>query len=158
MRTAFVPLSLSLVLFSTTYAQTPDAWARVQQLAPGTSVKVSARGGGTCTVQSVSVDSLVCAHGSSTRSIARSDIMSVKLARRGHSALVGLALGAGIGAGAGVGIGTAVNSSTKGDFIHTSTAKSAGLGAAVGVLVGGTTGSAIGYSADLFAGPVIYKR
>ena len=157
MRVASV-LLLSLVMSYSSYAQSPDAWSRVQQLAPGTSLKVSAKGGGACTLQSVSVDSLVCAHGTSTRSISRVDIKSIKFARRGHSAMVGLALGAGIGAGVGAGVGAGINSSNSGSLIHTSGAKSAGIGLAIGVILGTATGGIVGYSADLFAGPVIYKQ
>jgi hypothetical protein len=159
MRLPTALITLTLILSHASPAQAPDAWAHVQQLAPGTPLKVGAdKGGGACTLQSVSADSLVCAHGASTRSIPRTAIKTVKLARRGRSALLGLALGAGIGAGAGVGVGSAINGTDAPSYLHVSGAKAAGVGAAIGAIVGAATGGIVGYSADLFAGPAIYKR
>ncbi len=154
------PMSPPAVIGSATVVSpVTDSWSPVTQLAPNTRLKVSAtKNGGDCALQSVSASSLVCLHGSTTREVRREDIKSIKLARRGRSGAGGLAIGAGAGAGMGAGVGSAINSSDTGSLLHVSGGKSAGVGAAIGVLVGGAGGALIGYSADFFAGPVIYKR
>ena len=150
-------LILLFLVTAPLYAQSSD-WARVQQIAPNTHLKVSAtHHGGDCLLQSVTPDSLVCAHGTSTRSLPRADIRQIKLGRPGHSALLGLAAGAGIGAAAGAGIGAGINSTDQGNLLHVSGAKATGVGAAVGIILGGITGTAIGYTTDLFASPTLYK-
>lgn len=136
-----------------------NPWRRVESLAPNSRLKVSAtKNGGECVLQSVSADGIVCLHGRSTRSVQRADIKSIRLVRRGKSAVAGLAIGAGIGAGAGAGIGSAINSSDPGSFLHVSGGKSAAVGAAVGAVIGGAAGGLIFYGSDFLSGPVIYKR
>ena len=150
--------ALLLTTASAPAQSAPDPWARVQQIAPNTHLKVSAtHHGGDCLLQSVTPDSLVCAHGTSTRTLPRADIQQIKLARRGHSALLGLAVGAGIGAGAGAGIGAGINSTNQGSLLHVSGGKATAVGAAIGVILGGVTGTAIGYTTDLFASPTLYN-
>ncbi len=134
-------------------------WDSVQQLAPQTHLKIAAdQHGGACVLQTVSPDGLVCLHGKGTRSVARAEIRSIKLARKGRSAGLGLAVGAGVGLAVGVGIGEAINGSDKGSFVHVSAGKSAAVGAGIGVIVGAGVGTLVGYGTDLFAGPVIYRR
>ena len=139
--------------------QATGSWDPVTRLAPNTHLKISAsKNGGSCILQSVDATGLICIHGSSTRSVQRADITSIKFARRGRSALIGLGLGAAVGAGAGAGIGAGINSADKGSFVHVSGGKSVAVGAGVGVILGGGVAALIGYSTDAFAGPVIYKR
>jgi hypothetical protein len=136
-----------------------DPWARVESLAPNSRLRIVAtKNGGDCILQSASADGLVCLHGRNTRSVRRTDVKSIKFARRGRSAAGGLAIGAAVGAGAGAGIGSAINSSDTGSLAHVSGGKSAGVGAAIGVIAGGAIGGLIGYRNDLFPGPLIYKR
>ncbi len=140
-------------------ANTEDAWARIQQLAAGTQLKISAeRKSGGCILQSASPDTIVCTRGSSTRSFARSEIKSIRLKRKGRSAAIGLGLGVGIGAGVGAGVGAGINSGDQGSLFHVSGSKATGVGAAVGAIVGGIAGALTGYATDLAAGPVLYKR
>ena len=80
------------------------------------------------------------------------------MARRGRSTAVGLAIGVGAGAGLGAGIGSAVNSSDSGSILHVSGGKSAAFGAGVGAILLGAAGAIVGYTSDVFAGPVIYRR
>ena len=90
MHRPFIALTL---IFATTLsasaqtAQPPAAGlARVQALAPGTVVHVSAAHiKGTCAVKNVEADSLTC---TDTRVFPRADISSIKLPRRAASAAV----------------------------------------------------------------------
>jgi hypothetical protein len=140
-------------------AAAPDSWERIEQLAPNSLLKISAkRNGGKCVLQSVSADGLVCLHGRSIRTVQRSEIESIRFARRGRSALTGLGIGAAAGAGLGAAVGPAINSTDSGSLLHVAGGKSALVGTALGVIIGGATGGFIGYRNDLFPGPVIYKR
>ncbi len=156
-------LALTLVMAPVGRGQTAPAplhsWERVQGLAPGARLRISAKpGGGSCVLESVSAQGLVCRHGASTRTVLRADIKSVKYASRGRSAGIGLLVGLGVGAGIGAGVGSAINSGDSGSLLHVSGQKSAGVGAAIGAAIGGIGGALIGSSQDLFAGAVIYRR
>jgi len=91
MHRPFLALTLIFATTLSASAQTaqPSAagWARVQALAPGTAVHISAEHhlSGICQVKSVDADSLSC---TDTRVIQRADIRSVKLPRRAASAVV----------------------------------------------------------------------
>jgi hypothetical protein len=139
-----------------------SGWNRVQQLPAQTEVHVKAdRKKVTCRIDAVTEDKLTCSstkgNGSSSYEFSRTEIKTVKLSRRGRSALIGLAIGAGVGAGVGVGIGSAINSGDTGSYVHVSGGKSAGVGAAVGALVGAVAGGAVFHSRDTFA-PTVYQR
>jgi hypothetical protein len=140
-----------------------NAWSHVQQLPVHSKVRIkSDQKTVACLVDSVNEEQLMCSHSQAANAehyeFRRAEIRTIKLSRRFHSALLGLALGAGVGAGAGAGIGTAINSSDKGSYLHTSGGKSAGAGAAVGVIIGGSLGALVGYTEDFFAGPLVYRR
>lgn len=158
----FVFLALLIAMPTVLYAQAGvdvDGWHRVEQLAVGTHVKISAsHGGGECVVASVSTESVVCQHGSGSRAVLRGDVKAIRISRRGRSAAAGLAVGGGIGVGIGVASGLAYNSSDRNSLLHTTAGNSAGVGAAVGFVVGGAAGCLISVGKDLFAGPVVYRR
>ncbi|MGH9617791.1 MAG: hypothetical protein ACRD28_13710 [Acidobacteriaceae bacterium] len=137
-------------------------WNRVQQLPAHTEIHVKAdRKKVICRIDAVTEDKLTCSstkgNGGSSFAFSRAEIQSVKLSRKGKSALGGLAIGAGVGAGAGAGIGAGINSGDTGSYAHVSGGKSAGLGAGVGAVVGALAGGAVGHSRDTFA-PTIYRR
>lgn len=100
-----------------------------------------------CKLVSVEEDGLTCAAhgGAKTEAFPRSEVRSIKLARRGVSAAGAAAIGAGAGAGIGAGV------SGKGSYLPRG--KSVGIGVALGAVVGG----AIGFGTDLFRGPTIYE-
>jgi hypothetical protein len=78
-------------------------WQHVQTLPNGQSIIVNARTShASCTLKSVDAGTLTCTHGKDII-FQRTDIVTIKIPRRGRSAAVGL----GIGAGAGAGIGAA---------------------------------------------------
>lgn len=145
--------------------QTPAAlgsWSHVQQLPIHSNIRIKGdKKTYSCLLDSVSEDQLACSHSQSANSqhyeISRAEIQKIKLARRGHSAVVGLALGAAIGAGAGAGLGAAINSGDH-SYLHASGGKAAGVGAVLGVVILGSVGALVAYSEDFFAGPVVYQR
>ena len=150
MRTLTVLLfSLCLVSSVPAHGQSADdSWQPVRALEPGTSLHLKTKSKGlTCKLVSVEDDGLTCAGhgGAQTQVIPRSDITSIKLARRGVSAAGAAAIGAGVGAGIGAGV------SGKGSFLPQG--KSVGIGVALGAGVG----AAIGFGSDLFRGPTIYN-
>ena len=80
--------------------------------------------------------SIICSHRGKPETVAKSDISSIKLARRGRSTLVG----AGIGAGAGAIIGAAADHGNDAfDFKREVIGGLAILGAAVGAGIGAAT-------------------
>ena len=88
-------------------------WQHVQVLPAGSSLIVSARTGHTsCTLKSVDADSLTCTHGKDIV-LQRTDILTIKISRRGRSALIALAAGGGAGALLGY---AATSSCTPGDL------------------------------------------
>lgn len=81
----------------------PDSgWRHVQALPIGTSISVATKSGHSkCKLKSVDGDILTCSRGKDVV-FQRADITTVKVSRRGRSALIGMAIGAGVGAGIGV--------------------------------------------------------
>jgi hypothetical protein len=134
-------------------------WQHVQRLPTGTSIYVYTRGHHQrCELESAAADTLSCIR-SKSLTFQRTEIVSIKLAHRGRSSLVGLA----VGAGAGIGIGYAIplsagNGSPAGQafqqvFLNPlARGVLVGLGAASGS-IGGTLA---GYFTD-FSRSTVYK-
>jgi hypothetical protein len=150
--TALLLLSAALLAPTQQLAQSIPApppagsnWQHVQMLPTGTSIYVYTRGHHQrCELASADADTLTCIHGKSI-TFQRAEITSIKLAHRGRSSWVGLA----IGAGAGIGIGYAIPLSKSSDpalQVPTQIINSfgravlVGLGAASGTIGGSLTG------------------
>jgi hypothetical protein len=103
MRKLLVPLVLVPSLCAAQQPSSPSfGWQRVQALRAGTSINVKARTSHAgCKLKSVDADTLTCTQGKDLV-FQRADILQIKVAHRGRSAVVGLAAGAGAGAIAGV--------------------------------------------------------
>src|ERR1039458_2782551 len=98
---------LSLVLVSALSARAAQQpaqplagsnWQHVQVLPAGTSISVKARSShASCKLKSVHADSLTC---TDKKDIVfqRTDVVSIKISRRGRATLVGLGIGGGLGA------------------------------------------------------------
>lgn len=149
MRNILLSLILAPVLGAT--AQQPaqhlpaagSNWQHVQALAVGTTISVGARSRhANCTLKSVDTETLTCTHKKDIV-FQRADILSVKIPRRGRSALIGL----GIGAGAGGIVGAA--SGRNGSLVPR------GLGAIIFAVAGAPIGAAIGVATD-FAKSTVY--
>lgn len=130
-----------------------QGWDRVQQLAPGSNLKIRLERRSThCAFLRADDASLTCAgflHGlgsGTTRTFARAEIKSIRGSRTGVSSVAGTAIGVGLGAGMGVG----VNASQK------SAEEDGQLVPAVFGLLGGLVGFTIGHYTDFLAGPVLY--
>ncbi len=84
------------------------AWARVEQLRPGQTIRVVCAGQRSWTgrLSAVSADTVVLDVGGTQRKVTRSEVQQVQVKSRARSALIGL----GIGAAAGVGVGYAAGS------------------------------------------------
>jgi len=105
--------ALALLVVAPTHAQrAPEGsnWQRIEALPVGTSVHVLTRSSGKthktlCSVKSVDADTLTCildtGVGPKELVLQRSEIGTIKLARRGHSGLLGGLIAGGAGAAAG---------------------------------------------------------
>jgi hypothetical protein len=116
-------------------------WQRVQALPAGTSINVTARTSHlACKLKSVDADTLTCTHGKDAI-FQRSEILSIKVPRRGRSTLVGLAIGGGAGAAIGFGAGTNNSNGFFGpNFMRGAVTAVFGVGGGIiGGLIGGTT-------------------
>jgi len=123
------------------------SWQKVQALAAGTSIKVKTRTGNTaCILKSVDAGALTCNHGKDIV-IQQTDILTIRVAHRGRSALVGLA----IGGGGGAIIGAASIPSCSGICII-----SRSTGAVVVGVAGALIGAIVGVTTD-FAHTTVYK-
>jgi hypothetical protein len=119
-------------------------WQRVQALPVGQSIDVTAKAShANCKLKSVDADTLTCTQRKDIV-FQRADILSVKVPRRGRSALIGTAIGAGAGAVFGFASGR------NGSFVPR------GLGAAIFGVVGAPIGAAIGALTD-FNHSTVYK-
>jgi hypothetical protein len=102
-------LAIAFASLQTAQLAAPPApasgWQRVQVLPIGTSINVAAKTGhGNCKLKNVDADTLTCTHGKDIV-FQRTDIVTVKVPRRGRSTLIGMAIGGGAGAGTGYAIG-----------------------------------------------------
>jgi hypothetical protein len=135
-------------------AQTPAAqpvsatlggsnWQNVQTLPIGTSIEVTVHTAhANCKLRSVDADTLTCTQGKDVV-FQRADITTIKIRRRGRSALIGAAIGAGGGAIVGVTLGR------NGSFIGR------GAGAVILAVPGALIGAIIGASTD-FSRSTVY--
>jgi opacity protein-like surface antigen len=122
-------------------------WQKVQALAAGTSIKVKTRtGNATCTLKGVDAGALTCNHGKDIV-IQQADILTIRVAHRGRSALVGLA----IGGGGGAIVGAASIPSCSGICII-----SRSTGAVVVGVAGALIGAIVGVTTD-FTHTTVYK-
>src|ERR1035437_4538396 len=116
-------------------------WQHVQALPAGNSLNVNARTSHlACKLKSVDADTLTCTHGKDVV-FQRSEILSIKIPRRGRSTLIGLAIGGGAGSAIGFGVGTNNSNGFFGpNFMRGAvTAVFGVVGGATGMLVGGIT-------------------
>jgi len=110
------------------------AWAKVEQLRPGQTIRVlcSDQRSWTGRLAGVSADALVLDISGTERRAVRSEVLRIQVKSRVTSALIGL----GIGAAAGVGVGYAAGSGLKGSEKATAAGLGAGLFAAAGAGIG----------------------
>ncbi|MDP9051846.1 MAG: hypothetical protein M3O31_14170 [Acidobacteriota bacterium] len=124
-------------------------WQHIQVLPAGTSINVKARSShASCKVKSVDADSLTCTD-KKDMVFQRTEVVSIKISRRGRSTLVGLGIGGVLGAA----IGAAATPSCKGQSFCI---VSKGGGAVVLGVLGGAVGTAIGVATD-FTRSTVYK-
>lgn len=145
-----------------TPGQAPNGdWHRVERISPHTQIKIWAdHRHGHCFVYSVDEEKLICSRGggADTISFRRNEIRKIKLARRGHSTLDGLLLGAGIGAGVGGGVTVVINNANNPGGSFVTNGEAFGVGAVVGGVLGLGIGAGVGRTSDWLAGPLIYQR
>lgn len=85
-------------------SQAGSEWRLVQALPAGSFLKVKAHSrSANCILQSVDAETLTC-RTAKNPVFQRADIVSIKLARRGHAVLIGTAIGVGLGAAVGQGL------------------------------------------------------
>lgn len=119
-------------------------WQHVQALPVGASIQVEAgKSHANCKLKSVDADTLTCTQKKDIV-FERAEIKSIKIPRREHSALIGMAIGAGAGAIVGAASGR------NGSFVPR------GLGAIILGVPGAPIGAAIGGLTD-FAKSTVYK-
>jgi hypothetical protein len=127
-------------------------WRHVQALPVGASINVKARKSHAgCKLKSVDADSLTCTRGKDLV-FQRTDIVSIKIPRRGRSALVGGGLGAGVGAL----IGAATGSSSCSGQAFCFNILSRGDLAAIGAVAVGFVGAVVGGATD-FTRSTVYQ-
>jgi hypothetical protein len=130
-------------------------WQRVQALPIGASIQVQARKShSNCKLKSVDADTLTCTHGKDLM-FQRTDILAIKIPRRGRSTLIA----AGIGAGAGAIVGAATtgcSTAAKNSFLGCFLTPTRPQGAAIGAVLFGVIGAPIGALTD-FAKSTVYK-
>lgn len=130
-------------------------WQHVQALPAGTSIQVKAsKSHANCKLKSVDADALTC---TSRKDLVfqRTDILTIKIPRRGRSTLIAMGIGAGTGAIVGAatsGCSTAEKNSFLGCFLTPTRPQ----GAAIGAVLFGAIGAPIGALTD-FAKSTIYK-
>jgi hypothetical protein len=142
LRNLFLPALLAATLAATAAAQQakPIAnWANLNQLVPGSEIRVTLATGKTLRgfVQGVTPESLSINATTSQETLSRQDIRRVALKRPGHrgrNTLLGLA----IGTGAGLALGAGVDSQARPDdwFPNAGKAVFSPLGALLGTVIG----------------------
>jgi hypothetical protein len=132
-------------------AEAPADWQRVKMLPPHTKVHIdSEKMKRTCSIDSVTDDSLSCSSGNAVSSFQRSEIKSIKGVRRLRSTLGGAAIGAGVGFIVGF---AAAQGQPKDSFIYFAPAAVGGVIAVMGAV----PGAAIGAPTDFLRGPTVYQ-
>jgi hypothetical protein len=161
MRTSLLSIALAPALFVAAQQPAPQPvqppagsnWQHVQALPLGASIYVKARHSHSkCILKSVDADTLTCIHAQDVV-FQRSDIVNIKIPRRGRSTLVGLAIGAGVGAALGAAAGGDPCKSGSGFCVDP--VSRGGAAAMTSALVGGI-GAPIGYFTD-FTRSTVYK-
>jgi len=131
-------------------------WQHVQALPVGASINVKARTShASCTLKSVSADSLTCTHGKDLI-FQRADILTIKIPHRGRSALIGAAIGAGAGAIVGAASGSSSCTQQAGQLFPCFNLFSRGDLAVIGAVAVGVIGAPIGGLTD-FTKSTVYK-
>jgi hypothetical protein len=149
-------LSLVLVPALGALAQqpTPSAppegsnWQHVQALPAGASINVKTRTrSASCKLKNVDPDTLTCTQKKDIV-FQRADILTIKIPRRGRSALIAGGIGAGVGAGVGAATGcsSTQQSSAWGCFLTPTRSQGAAIGAVLFGAIGGTIGAATDFS------------
>jgi hypothetical protein len=132
-------------------AQAPADWQRVKQLPLHTKVHIdSDKMKRTCSIDSVTDESLSCSSGNAAVSFQRAEIKSIKGVRRMRSALGGAAIGAGVGFIVGV---AGSQGQSKDAFLYIPPAAVGGVLAVIGAI----PGAAIGAPTDFLRGPTVYQ-
>ena len=135
---------------------TGSNWQHVQALPVGASINVKARTShASCTLKSVSADSLTCTHGKDIV-FQRADILTIKIPHRGRSALIGAAIGAGVGATVGAASGSSSCTQQAGQFLPCVNIFSRRDLAVIGTVAVGVIGAPIGALTD-FTKSTVYK-
>jgi hypothetical protein len=133
-------------------AKAGSNWERVRALPPATNIDVKAASGHFhCKVTQVTEDTLVCLHGKTSTTFERVNIRSIKIDRRGRSALVGGAVGGGGLAIAGFAVTTG---GSKDSFFGSNFLRGPVTAGALGV--GAVLGGGIGALTD-FSKSTVYK-
>jgi hypothetical protein len=146
-----IPAFCTVFVTAGLMAEVPSDWQRVKMLPPHTSVHIdSDRMKRTCSIESITDDSLSCSSGHTVTSFQRSEIKSIKGVRRMRSALGGAAIGAGVGFIAGFAVG---QGQPKDSFIYFAPAAVGAVFAAIGAV----PGAAIGAPTDFLRGPTVYQ-
>ncbi len=122
----------------------------IAQLRKVSIAKVKTRiGQEVCKLKGADADTLTCIHGRDL-TFQCSDIVSIKIPRRGRSALIGAAIGGGVGTGIGFAAGTTGKDTFFGpNFLR-------GATTAIGAVFGGVVGGATGALTD-FSHSTVYK-
>ena len=125
-------------------------WQHVEALPVGASIVVKTRASNaSCTLKTVDADTLTCTHKKDTV-FQRTEILSIKIPRRGRSTLIAIGIGAGVGAGAAAAASSC--NTARGDSCFFTRSESAAFGAALF----GFIGAPIGYFTD-FTRSTVYK-
>jgi hypothetical protein len=156
-------LSLVLVPALPAFAQRPASpappegsnWQNVEALPAGTTINVKARAQhANCKLKSVTADRLTCSQPKQVV-FQRTEILTIKIPRRGRSTLI--ATGVGAGAGGIVGAATTGCSAAERDsFFGCFLTPTRPEGAAIGAMLFGVIAAPIGYFSD-FAKSTVYK-
>jgi hypothetical protein len=164
MRTIFLVLALVPALSASTQqpAQQPAAappagsnWQNVEALPVGARVEIKAQTRhASCKLKSVDADTLTCSQAKEVV-FQRTEILTIKIPRRGRSTLIAMGVGAGVGAIVGAatsGCSTAEKNSWFGCFLTPTRPQ----GAAIGALVFGLVAAPVGALTD-FTRSTVYK-
>lgn len=157
--TAVLLILLTLATPDSLRAREPvsRSWDALQQISPGQSIQVTQPAGRSVsgTFVRVAEQSLVIQNKQGEITLARAEVLRVRLpAKHGRrNTWIGAGVGAAAGAGAGFGIAEQVASESGGDFANLRpaiVAVTAGVGALIGALLGSTLG---GRSVTIYQAP-----
>jgi hypothetical protein len=147
----FLPVLLAAALAATATAQQAKLianWANLNQLVPGSEIRVTLANGKTVRgfVVSVTPESLVVNSKTSQETLARQDIRRVALKRRGHrgrNTLIGLGVGTGAGLAIGAGLDARHDTHAFMDLRGCWPLACKAVGTPLGALVGAAVGVAL---------------